>query len=83
MSGDDSRAPSELHELADEVASAAAKTIAKYRTDRGADVIGPTAHDPGRDQLQHSVRAFWNVTWISAAALIIALAAVAAAGWIF
>lgn len=84
MSGDDSRSPSELQDLASEVADAAAAPTAGYHLERR--VVEPTAPraphaDP--DHSRRSARAFWNVTWISAAAIIIALAMIAATGWLF
>jgi len=84
MTGDDSRqVSSELHELADETASAAAHPIAAFgRTDDGI-WLRHRLHDLTDLQRPHSGHDFWGLTFILAAGIIVALAIVAAAGWIF
>jgi len=84
MTGDDSRQmASELQELADETASAAASPIAAFaRTDDGVS-LGHQLQDLTNLQRPHSSHDFWGLTFILAAGIIVALAIVAAAGWIF
>jgi hypothetical protein len=73
----DSREHLELRSMADEVASAAGTPFGEHETDskrRGPATI---------EQNQQSLYGFWTVTTLGAGAVIIALAMIAGAGWLF
>jgi cobalamin biosynthesis Mg chelatase CobN len=85
MNGSDPKS-SDLHDLAREVAKSAANSITGYGQTQPSNrqvVMASSQANTGQSRSSRSDREYWSATWLSAAAIVVALAIVAAAGWIF